>query len=398
MAANNILPFAQGVGAAVLSQAAYAAIADRTNGNQPGLASQQLVNKALLQLSAVAAGVAQFIADRQATAVDDSLTAAALATMLSAAVRENAVALLATGGTATAYTLTPTVPITAYEAGQSFLVNVGIAAGVSPTLNISGLGATLSLMYRKSDGTLANISGNMPPSVYRFTLVSAVQVLVEAVRPAGLLINEQVFPTVGTFTYTPTPGTAAIEIELVGGGGGGGGCLATGAGQLAAGAGGAAGGYAKSYLTTGFSGLSVVVGAGGTATAGAAGGAGGSTSFGALLSATGGGGATAGSVVTTGTITFVQGPNGGAGAGGNVLNAIGMAGHRSLYASGAAAGGFGGSSAFGAGGNGTGNTQAGTNATSPGAGGSGACTLPSGIALIGGTGAGGRVIIREYAA
>jgi len=86
MALNKILKFAAGIGALVQSQAAYDVDTQRTQGNQPGLARASFVNKTLLQLSAVAAGVAQFLADNQATDVEDDLTPAEVSNMMGQAV------------------------------------------------------------------------------------------------------------------------------------------------------------------------------------------------------------------------------------------------------------------------------------------------------------------------
>lgn len=84
MAVNEILPF--GAGASnELTQAAYAADAQRTSGNQPGIARSPLVNKALHQSSTIAAGVAQFIADRQGANVTDTLLPSQVAALLVAA-------------------------------------------------------------------------------------------------------------------------------------------------------------------------------------------------------------------------------------------------------------------------------------------------------------------------
>jgi len=74
MAANQLLPFAQSGTAFVISQAAYAADADRTEGNQPGVARAELVNKAMRQSSLAAAAFGGFVAAYQATDVVDTLT------------------------------------------------------------------------------------------------------------------------------------------------------------------------------------------------------------------------------------------------------------------------------------------------------------------------------------
>lgn len=90
MATNEILPF----GAAAtneLSQADYAADSQRANGHQPGFARSELINKTLHQTSTVAAGVAQFIADRQGTGVTDTLLPSQVASMFAAALGNGAV-------------------------------------------------------------------------------------------------------------------------------------------------------------------------------------------------------------------------------------------------------------------------------------------------------------------
>jgi len=108
-----------------------------------------------------------------------------------------------------------------------------------------------------------------------------------SLRGLGLLkINIQTLTSSGT--YTPTPGTRYAIVELVGGG-------ATGGqgGADKGGGGGGGGGYSRRTLTAAQLGASqnVTIGAAGAATptgAAAPGNAGGTTSFGALLSATGG--------------------------------------------------------------------------------------------------------------
>lgn len=90
MAINYIYPFAQAGGALVLDTPTYNADTQRLNGNQPGVARANFVNKALKQVSAIAAGVAQFIADNQTSDVTDDLLASAISTMLKAACKASA--------------------------------------------------------------------------------------------------------------------------------------------------------------------------------------------------------------------------------------------------------------------------------------------------------------------
>lgn len=83
MATNEILPFAStDTGTNLLTQSEYSTDTQRPIGNQPGIARSKLVNKTLRQTSLVSAGVAQYMADNQATNIVDSLTPAQIATAL----------------------------------------------------------------------------------------------------------------------------------------------------------------------------------------------------------------------------------------------------------------------------------------------------------------------------
>lgn len=67
-----------------------------------------------------------------------------------------------TGGTATAFTLTPAPAITANAANQRFRVNFNAAAGTTPTLAVSGQ-AALALKYRDSTGAKQAITATQVP-------------------------------------------------------------------------------------------------------------------------------------------------------------------------------------------------------------------------------------------
>lgn len=85
---NYILQFAPNdTGINLLTDAAYLSAYDRTNGNQPGVASAKLVNKALRQSSLIAAGVAQFIVDSSGIDLADTLTAAQVADRIRSGVK-----------------------------------------------------------------------------------------------------------------------------------------------------------------------------------------------------------------------------------------------------------------------------------------------------------------------
>lgn len=213
---------------------------------------------------------------------------------------------------------------------------------------------------------------------------------------AGGLIGLRVLT--GTTTYTPTAGTTAVEVTVIGGGGGGGGSAAMGGSQFGGAGGGGSGGWATSYLTTGFSGVTATIGAGGAGGGGAANGAtGGTTSFGGLLSADGGtGGAYA--IATAGGSCQVGG-TGGAATGGNRIVSSGAGGGPGVaFTNGNQLSGMGGSTPYGAGGSSrNANTNPGNAGTGPGAGGGGAVGQSGAAAQNGGAGANGVVIIREYA-
>jgi hypothetical protein len=213
----------------------------------------------------------------------------------------------------------------------------------------------------------------------------------------GRLIGLRVFTTSGT--YTPTTGTTSIVVEVQGGGGAGGGAAVTGAAQCAAGSGGAAGGYAMKRITSSFSGVTMTVGAGGVGVAAGTGGSGGTTSFGALVSATGGSGATAGPALSnTATLPIIGARTGGAGSSGD-LNITGGLGGYGLYApSNTQVSGAGANSRFGFGGGPVSGDASGLAATGYGAAGSGGTVNFSNVTgAAGGSGSAGLIVVYEYA-
>ena len=216
----------------------------------------------------------------------------------------------------------------------------------------------------------------------------------------GGLLAVQVFSTAGTFAYTPTPGTTSILAKVQAAAGGSGGVAATGAGQVAAAYGGQAGTYAEGRFTSGFTGLSVVVGAGGTggATGANAGASGGSSSIGGLISAPGGAGGAGGTANTAGNSFGVQIGNSGTPSGANILTVLGRGSRGpSVFSTGQAIGGEGGDSFFGPGAPAKQGGQ-GAAATNPGSGSAGAAVgQSSGTSYPGTNSPAGIVIIYEYA-
>jgi len=107
----------------------------------------------------------------------------------------------------------------------------------------------------------------------------------------GRLLNIQQFTVSNSgATYTPSVGTNFVIVDVQAAGGGGGGCPPTGSGQQATGTGGYSGSYGRGFITSGFSGVTVTVGAAGSGgdQYGNPPSAGGSSSFGSLISCQGG--------------------------------------------------------------------------------------------------------------
>lgn len=214
---------------------------------------------------------------------------------------------------------------------------------------------------------------------------------------AGRLIGVQVFTANGV--YTPTAGTKSVVVEAVGGGGSGGACPATATNQAAAGGGGGAGSYGKARFTTGFSGVTVTIGQGGSAPAAGLnnGSPGSATSFGALLSCPGGTAGNAGAVLSASGASGVNGGNATGPSGANVIGFGGEAGANGVTISSAQAlAGKGGSSSFGSGGHypTSGGARSGTGY---GSGSSGVNSSQNSAATAGLAGQPGIVIVYEYA-
>lgn len=111
-----------------------------------------------------------------------------------------------TGGTGTAFTLTPTPAITAYTANQTFAVIFNAACGAAPTLQINGIATPPNLVRQNIDGTYSNLAVNAFPSGWQATvkLVSASQALVLNLPPRvfqGSFTRDLAAAT-GTVAYT----------------------------------------------------------------------------------------------------------------------------------------------------------------------------------------------------
>lgn len=330
--------------------------------------------------------------------------------------------ILADTGAANAYTATNVQPLTSTTWVDGVVQQVKIAHantaastyapdGLS-AIPIYGLGlqplqggelalnGTAVLMH----ATIAGVNGGNPICVLMECAGGAQQVApatksqhaMQLGQATGRLLNVQVLTASGT--YNATAGTNSAVIEVIGGGGGSGGTSATGPSTISVTGGGGAGAYARTRITTGFSGTAVTVGAGGTAgTAGAGnGGNGGTSSFGAFVSCVGGVGSIGRGAFPSGIA--VGGGGAAAPVGANIVNSRGSDGAPGLTISSTDfISGVGANTPFGAGGTAVNATGAGNNGVSYGSGAGGACTGISTAAQAGGQGAPGVVIVYEYA-
>ena len=281
-------------------------------------------------------------------------------------------------------------------------VNGVLATSTDWNTFISDVGSALTQSV-SSDGQTP-MTGNLPMGGNKITGLAAGTANTDAInftQQTGRLLNVQIFAASGT--YTPTAGTTRIIVEVVGAGGAGGGAVFTGAGTLSAGSGGGAGGFSKSFLTSGFTPtVAVTVGAGGAGVNGANGNAGGNTSFGAFITMPGGGG---GNVTAAAAIAGAGGGQGSLGTGGNIVNQRGNSGDPSVAAFAATylqsgAGGtsiYGGlaPSAFNFTGGGAAATN-GSNSSASGSGGSGGTSTSGGGTTVGGAGSSGLITVYEY--
>lgn len=285
-------------------------------------------------------------------------------------------------------TLTSSLALNGYT-GLAYLAG-GLVA--KSTLSLSGAAALSSDLTVGGDVTVTGDS----------TLIGDVTITGTLTNDAlyGRLIKALRFTASGT--YTPTAGTKAILVEVLGAGGGGGGARATDSAYQAGGAGGGSGAYARSYLTSGFSGVTVTIGAGGSGGANtASGSAGGTTSFGSLITCTGGGGGggTGSTQYASGSsIQQNTGGSGGTPSGGNICNGMGRRGGTMLlHTVGNNVGGDGAASIFAGGGNGAAGSNGNGGAAALGSGGGGAISGSSpSTAYTGGSGGDGMVIIHEF--
>lgn len=210
-------------------------------------------------------------------------------------------------------------------------------------------------------------------------------------------------PKVDIFTVTDTwekpAGARAVRVQVQAGGGAGGGAPATST-QTSAGGGGAGGAYGETWFSANAldASYTVTVGTGGVAVSGTTGGSGTSSSFGSLVTASGGNGGGSTPAGTTNT-----GVNGADSTGQTVVGDIaikgGGGGAAMRLATQGAIGGVGGSSQLGNGARGkaiTTGSAAGDLGQGYGGAGSGGVNGSTNAAVAGGDGAPGIVIVTTY--
>lgn len=344
MSNNNFLPFCPtDTGTNLLSQVDYAADAQRTIGNQPGVARSKLVNKAARQSAFVTSQIAQSISDSLSEDVlDDGVTATLLSQINRAFARRGF--------------LQPNI--------QKFLTSTG-TYGLSYYFSITAGNATSGATYTNNSQTFTVVNTISAGTLLLCTSTGAPSASGTLTKATGTGDSTITFQ----YIYKPT----RLEISLVGGGGGGGGSGNTGtAGTggaggnttfgtsllLATGGGGGAqgpGGSGGTTTTVGTIGIGFPGGSGGTgwvqsvATVDATGGDGGNSIFGG-----GGGGAFGGFGPNAGATntggggggngnggTANQTSGGGGGAGSGILKSI-ITNPSATYAFAVGAGGAGG--------------------------------------------------------
>ncbi len=193
MATNNFLQFATAGGANVEDQATYAADSQRTAGNQPGVASSALNNKALRQANYVTSNLAQMMADFTGSDVLDDTVTAKFLSILKASVQVLApIPTRLTSGTGT------------YNLPYYFFIATGSATtGATYTNN----GATFTVSATIASGTLLTATGNGAPAV------------------SGTLTKSGGTGD-STITFYAFRAPLYLHVRAMGGGGGGGGATA----------------------------------------------------------------------------------------------------------------------------------------------------------------------------
>lgn len=321
-----------------------------------------------------------------------------LATSIKALIQGGGSNYAADTGTANTYTVSYVPAITTLSDGMSLKFKAKTTNTGASTFNGKPL---LSIAQAQLLGGEVVANGRCVV-LYSLTLDS--WILISATggnAMSGRLINIQIITASGT--YTPTPGMSFCIVEAVGGGGGSGIVVATSSTQVASSGGAQAGAYGKSKFTYSqvAAGVACTIGTGGVGGIGASlssSTSGSNTSFGSLMTVSGGARSLAGptSALST-TVLSVPASSTQSITGANLYQKTGEPGSWGCSNSdGNQLGGSGGSTPLGAGGLGSGNTGSANPGTGYGAGGGGTCSTISSAAKNGAAGANGVIIVWEY--
>lgn len=284
----------------------------------------------------------------------------------------------------------------------AFLANVTfvIPSGVAGQWLVYNQSAASSFgLSIKNDASADLIA--IPSGQFQTVYSDGTTVFIANPRPVNVI-----YLTSGTAaTYTPVAGTRVIRLTAIGGGGGGGGVDGQGSGTGRAAGGGGAGGVTVKLITSVAASYTYTIGAKGNgATAGDNNGStGGTTTFsgtGVSLSAFGGTGG-GGRLASSSSGAAAGGGAGGSASGGDIIfrGSSGMDGYSSVQLSSVGNGGPSQYGSFGGGFTISGSSGAGAGADAIGynAGGGGGSTVGSSTKVGGGDGAGGLIIVEEFA-
>lgn len=281
---NDFLPFAIGGSANVESQVDYAADSNRTNGNQPGIASSSFNNKAIRQANFITSQLAQMVANTTGTNVNDNGVTAQFLAQLNAAIQA----------------LPPQVTTHLTGTGTHHLTFAFFTASAN---------ATAAATYTDSNSNVFTVRTTISAG----TLLSCFATSGVAPAVSGTLTK-----TGGTgdstIAYYATRAPISMDVFMVGGGGGG------------SGSGGTTGTAATAGAATTFGTTLLSAGGGGAGTFSNAGGNGGTSSLGsgpvglALPGSVGSGYSDVPALVSSASLMGGPGGNsaiGGGGAGGS---------------------------------------------------------------------------------
>jgi len=163
-----------------------------TNGVNPTLARDGLTAKSLMIYGPSGAKAAPnpgtLVIGTKSDVIYDGTDYVVLSGYGVSSLGNNSSTVYTTGGSSTAYTVTPVPAYAAYATGMSIFVNFNAASGNNPTIAFNGIATPPNLVKENADGTYSNIAANDIPANHRsrVTLISATQALVERMVSAKL--------------------------------------------------------------------------------------------------------------------------------------------------------------------------------------------------------------------